>query len=314
MNPTWLRIKGKTMDRQVKPSAGEFDYAEFTNRNLGFVSEKQQLAIRAGKVFVCGVGGMGGACVQSLVRAGLGNLCIADFDRFELSNLNRQLFADLETLNRDKIQVTISGIQRINPTIHLEVYGREWPTHINSILSNYPVVVNGMDDVNAGVFLYRKAREFGTIVIDAYPSTLPSVTLVKPHDPRPEERLSFPTRGKDWQAITAEMASECLLKEMIYVMVHSSTTKHVIMNYATEILAGRRARMSFAPMVITTGNLMSYEALSCVLGTKTSTDYCGYFFNPYNGRTEHPRNPIIARSKTILATQFLRQIISEDRK
>jgi hypothetical protein len=86
------------------------------------------------------------------------------------------------------------------------------------------------------------------------------------------------------------------------------------MNYATEILAGRRARMSFAPMVITTGNLMSYEALSCVLGTKTSTDYCGYFFNPYNGRTEHPRNPIIARIKTILATRFLRQIISEDRK
>src|SRR4029078_8161096 len=46
-----------------------FDYAEMTRRNIGFVTEAEQAKLRAARVFVCGTGGMGGACLQSLVRA-----------------------------------------------------------------------------------------------------------------------------------------------------------------------------------------------------------------------------------------------------
>jgi hypothetical protein len=46
--------------------------------------------------------------------------------------------------------------------------------------------------------------------------------------------------------------------------------------------------MSYAPMVITTGMLMAYEALAIVLGQRTDTDYRGWFFNPYKGKVERP--------------------------
>lgn len=66
-----------------------FDYAAFTTRNIGFVSETEQRLIKSAKVFICGTGGMGGAALMALARAGLGHVIIADLDAFEVSNLNR---------------------------------------------------------------------------------------------------------------------------------------------------------------------------------------------------------------------------------
>lgn len=54
-----------------------FKYSEFTTRNIGFVTEAEQAKLRDATVFVCGTGGMGGACILGLVRAGIGKLIIA---------------------------------------------------------------------------------------------------------------------------------------------------------------------------------------------------------------------------------------------
>ena len=86
-------------------SSTAFTYEEFISRNLGFVAATEQEQLRAGRIFVCGAGGMGGAALQSLVRAGVGHFAVADPDRFELSNLNRQVFATLETVGRRKVDV-----------------------------------------------------------------------------------------------------------------------------------------------------------------------------------------------------------------
>src|SRR5690606_13841021 len=75
-------------------------YSEMTTRNIGFISEAEQARLKGGAVFVAGVGGMGGAAVQMLVRAGVGKIAIADLDTFEVSNLNRQLFAFTDTVDR----------------------------------------------------------------------------------------------------------------------------------------------------------------------------------------------------------------------
>ena len=173
-----------------------FDYDVFTTRNLGFVSPAEQARLRAGGVFVAGVGGMGGACLASLARAGVGRLAIADIDHFEVSNLNRQVFANLDTLGQAKAAASAAAVRRINPQVELEVFGGEWTTRLADIAARYPVIVNGCDDVAATVQLYRVARAAGASVIDAYASPLPSVTLVRPQAPRPEDRLRYPTRGQ----------------------------------------------------------------------------------------------------------------------
>jgi len=285
-----------------------FDYAEMTRRNIGFVTEAEQARLRAGRVFVCGTGGMGGACLQSLVRAGVGAFEIADFDVFEVSNLNRQVFATLETMGRPKVEVTAERLRAINPEIEVKAHGANWLDDLGGILARCQVVVNGMDDILAGIRLYRAARETKATVIDAYSSTLPSVIVVTPNDPRPEERLRYPTVGIPHERITPPMVEACKLAEVEYVLIHSSTATHLDLTIAGEILAGKRARISFAPMVITTGNLLAYEAIAALCGRPAAADCRGWFLDPYSGRIERPRRAPVAAIRRRIVRRFLKSV------
>lgn len=282
-----------------------FGYESFTTRNIGFVSEAEQAALRAGCVFVCGVGGMGGAAFMALVRAGIGRFVIADIDVFEVSNLNRQVFAHAGTIGQPKAEAAAEAARAINPGIEIEVLGAEWAERLPEIAARCKVLVNGMDDIAAGLHLYRTAQAAGATVIDAYMSPLPSVIVVRPEDPRPEERLRFPTLGKDWRTITEEDRRAAMLCEVEHVMLHSGSRHHVDLAIAGEVAAGRRSRMSFAPMVITTGMMMAYEAIALVLGKRSGTDCRGWFFNPHRPAIEKP----LPAPLTLLLRPFVRRAL-----
>ena len=282
-----------------------FDYRQMTQRNLGFVTEAEQERLRSGRVFVCGTGGMGGACLQSLARAGVGAFEIADFDTFEVSNLNRQVFCTVDVLGRQKVEVTAERLRQIHPDVVIQTHGERWFDDLDGILARCAVVVNGMDDIAAGVRLYRSARARGRTVIDAHSSTLPSVFVVKAGDPTPEERLKWPTRGIEPARFTPAMLDACKRAEIEYVLVHSSTANHVDRTIAGEIALGKRPRISFAPMVITTGNLMAYEVIAALTGRPHSADHRGWFLNPYTGRIERPRAWPVAALRRALVRRFL---------
>jgi len=271
-----------------------FDYWSFTGRNVGFIDEREQQLLRQACVFVCGVGGMGGAAFMALARTGVGKFVIADIDRFEVSNLNRQVFAFADEVGREKAEVAAEAARRINPTIEIEVLGESWTSELAAIARRCPVIINGMDDIAAGVHLYRTARDARATIIDAYMSPLPSVIVVRPDDPRPEERMNYPTRGKDWLEITEQDRRAAMLAEIEHVMLHSSSRNHVDLAIAGEVAAGRRSRMSLAPMVITTGMLMAYEAIALIVGRASGTDCRGWFLNPYRPAIEKPRNALVA--------------------
>ena len=74
--------------------------------------------------------------------------------------------------------------------------------------------------------------------------------------------------------------------------------------------AGKRSRMSFAPMVITTGNLMAYEALQLVMGRASKTDHRGWFLNPYAPRVERPLPAPIAAAKGLVVRRFMARMLS----
>jgi hypothetical protein len=271
-----------------------FHYEEMTGRNRGFITEAEQQRLRETPVFVCGVGGMGGAAVQTLVRTGVGRIAIADFDRFEVSNFNRQVFATLASAGQEKTDAVAHALRDINPELDLRVYGREWTAELDAILATHRVVINGMDDIAAGIHLYRRARERGATVIDAYSAPLPSVFVTRPADRRPEERLGYPTRDTAWDRLTAEHITACKLAEASYVMVHSSSARQFDLGVAAEMFAGRRPRASFAPMVILTGTLMASEAVKVALGRPGVADGRGRFFNPWTLAIERPRPRLVA--------------------
>ena len=78
--------------------------------------------LKNSNIIVFGLGGVGGAAVEALVRAGIGNLSIVDFDTVDKTNLNRQIITTQSTIGRAKVEVAKERILAINPEINLTVY------------------------------------------------------------------------------------------------------------------------------------------------------------------------------------------------
>ena len=70
--------------------------------------------LRKSKVIVFGVGGVGGFAVEALARAGVGEITVVDNDTVSLTNLNRQIIATYDTIDKAKVEVIKQRIQSIN--------------------------------------------------------------------------------------------------------------------------------------------------------------------------------------------------------
>ena len=82
-----------------------WSYGEAFSRNLGLVSAAEQERLRASRVAVVGLGGVGGVDLVALARLGIGKFSIADPDIFEMRNTNRQYGATRSAEGRYKADV-----------------------------------------------------------------------------------------------------------------------------------------------------------------------------------------------------------------
>lgn len=286
----------------------EFSYAEFITRNIGFVSLQEQEILKNARVFVPGVGGMGGAAVACLARAGVSHFIIADIDQFEVSNLNRQIFSSLDVLGKDKAVVTKHVLEKINPRITVDVRGGNWVHELDEILKMTDIVINGCDDIKSTVQLMRKCAEHKITAIDAFASPLPNVYVIRANSKRPEEIFGFPTVNKPVESITTELEAECLQKEIEHIAVHSSSLEYVDLTIAKEIMNGTRKRISFAPMVWTTGCMMAYETVRVLLRKKGGPDARGIFFNPWTLEIEKPAGYLKAVVRRYVVRKFMNNL------
>jgi len=109
--------------------------------------------IKNANVLVCGVGGVGGVCVDALMRAGIGNLTIIDFDKFEVTNQNRQIYSNF--LDYPKVAV----FKQIYPQIHA-IKAKITPEFVENFdFSEFDVVIDAIDDIQAKIALAFKTHE-----------------------------------------------------------------------------------------------------------------------------------------------------------
>lgn len=78
--------------------------------------------IKQTKVLIVGIGGVGGSCVTSLVRSGIEDIVIIDFDTVDITNLNRQVVAYTSTIGKKKVDVMENLIKEINPSCKITKY------------------------------------------------------------------------------------------------------------------------------------------------------------------------------------------------
>src|SRR6478609_7874872 len=96
-----------------------FSYDDAFSRNLGWLTEWEQQLLRRKRIAIAGMGGVGGAHLLTLARLGVGGFNLADPDRFELVNFNRQAGATFDAIGRPKIEVMADRALQINPELRL---------------------------------------------------------------------------------------------------------------------------------------------------------------------------------------------------
>lgn len=102
----------------------EPDFLDRYQRQLSLreVGMGGQRALRAARVMIIGLGGLGCPVVQYLSAAGVGNFVLVDADRVSLSNLQRQLLYTQNDISRFKVEVAKEWIQKQNPHINVEIH------------------------------------------------------------------------------------------------------------------------------------------------------------------------------------------------
>ena len=87
-------------------------------KDIGVVGQKK---IINSKVLIIGAGGLGCYVLDSLSRAGVGKIGIADFDKVNLSNIHRQSLYNSKDVGKNKVSVIKKKIKIINPHIKIEI-------------------------------------------------------------------------------------------------------------------------------------------------------------------------------------------------
>ena len=128
------------------PAGHAFDYDHAFKRNLGWVTDAEQQRLRVKRVAIGGVGGVGGFHLLTLARLGIGKFVIADFDRFEIANFNRQVGATVDTLGRPKCAVMAEMARAINPELDIRVFPKGIDEgNLDAFLDGVDLYIDGLD-------------------------------------------------------------------------------------------------------------------------------------------------------------------------
>ncbi len=142
---------------------------EFLNRFAIMLDESQIKKLTAANIIIFGVGGVGGAVANFLVRSGICNLSVVDFDTIDVTNINRQLVANTKNVHKLKVDEIKKQLKDINSGLKIKTfpikYNSETKGEID--LSKYDYIVDCVDDLSAKKLLITEANRLNKPIICA---------------------------------------------------------------------------------------------------------------------------------------------------
>ena len=125
--------------------------------------------LKASRVAVFGIGGVGGYVCEALVRTGVGAFDLIDDDKVCLTNLNRQIIATRKTVGQYKTVVMKERILDINPDADVRVHQCFFlPENADRFpFEEYDYIVDAVDTVTAKIALVMKAQEMNIPIISS---------------------------------------------------------------------------------------------------------------------------------------------------
>ena len=141
---------------------------QFSRTSL-LIGEENLKKLNSAKIIVFGVGGVGSFVVESLVRSGIGNISIVDFDVVDITNINRQIIALHSTIGKKKVDVMKERIQDINPNAIINTYDTFISNETIDMfdLSDYDYAIDCIDNVTGKLLIIEKCINSNTKIISS---------------------------------------------------------------------------------------------------------------------------------------------------
>ena len=131
------------------------------SRTERVIGAKNLQKIKNLNIAVLGVGGVGGYVVEMLCRLGVEKLTIVDFDKVDISNINRQIIATNSTVGMFKTDAFLERIKDINSTCHVVAKNTKICAEniANILCDSYDYVIDCIDDIKAKIEVVKHCKK-----------------------------------------------------------------------------------------------------------------------------------------------------------
>lgn len=142
--------------------------SQFLRTEILIGKEKQEKLFNA-KVAVFGCGGVGSFACEALARAGIGHLVLVDNDIIDVTNINRQIHANHNTIGKSKVEVMRQRILEINPNAIVQIYDidKESKPEEEIIDESFDYIVDAVDTITTKLKLIQRADQIKVPIISA---------------------------------------------------------------------------------------------------------------------------------------------------
>jgi molybdopterin/thiamine biosynthesis adenylyltransferase len=254
-----------------------FDYNAAFSRNLGLVNPDEQNILQKSCVAIAGMGAVGSAHLITLARMGIGSFHIADFDTYEIHNINRQAGAMNSTLGLPKVDVMANLVRDINPLVAVECFEQGiLKDNVKRFLEGVDVAIDGLDfsAIDARDQLYKAAYSLGIPVVAVGPVGCSAASLV-----------FIPGKMTWHQYFAMDLAKSEFEKYILFIVGTAPASLHkgyVDLRYV-DLAAKRGPSLSLAVQLC--AGVAAVETLKLLLNRGTVL-YAPYYqqYDPYKGR------------------------------
>lgn len=131
------------------------------DRTINLIGESKYQKIKTSNILVLGVGGVGGYAIETLIRSGIENITLVDFDKVDISNINRQIIAVNSNIGKNKTEEWKKRILSINPNVKVNIINEKINSYNINILfnSNYDFIIDACDTVIVKKLLIKICKE-----------------------------------------------------------------------------------------------------------------------------------------------------------
>ena len=195
------------------------------------IDAEGQLRLAQATVLLIGAGGLGSACSIYLAAGGVGHIILVDFDRVDLSNLQRQILFNTADIGRLKVESGADHLRALNPDIKLTLIGRALEQdELLEYTEQADIIIDGSDNFATRFAVNRASVATGTPLVSA--AAIRFEAQISVFNPKDETSPCY----------------NCLYKE------------------GTEVDATCTANGVLAPLLGIAGSIQATEAMKLIMG------------------------------------------------